>query len=99
MSVNVTIQLTDRTARIIRSWQSVGSYLTSLTTTLCDVATHLDSVPDMEVLEESVRACLANTDFLSPAISELCNQLKLQLMADGIPALWSPTETRREKQQ
>jgi hypothetical protein len=85
MSIVLSIEISEHSARILRSWASVAHSLDNVSSTLRDVLTDL---PDTETVEERVGESLDNLEYLKPSISELCYQVRQALIEKKVKALW-----------
>jgi ferredoxin len=72
MSIKVEIELTERNARIFRSWASLGRF--------CDAC--------MRVCPESEWELAEDITTLKPALMEIGMQLREKLITTGVKPLW-----------
>lgn len=85
MKIQLTLDLSNRHAQLLRSWASVGRLMDS-TSGMLELLVNEEPVDHQD-------AIYAQQDFemMRGAISDLCSQVRQALVNQNVPPLWDPT--------
>ena len=95
MSIEIKLQLSEHSARILRSWSSVANTIGNVVATLDFLVANLDNLSNWREFEDlKIQLSQARDDleYLKPPVSELCYQVKQALIEKRILALWDSEE-------